>query len=122
MSFTETITLIKVECICGFPFAIPQSLYDSAHKTKRSIYCPSCMAGFVYTDTLEKENETLRLKLQDRDNCLAEERAKTRQLETRIQRGICTSRRAGEGFLREHPGRCDAARLTIRLRRQICSA
>jgi hypothetical protein len=46
--------LVDVTCWCGAPLAIPQTLFDEAHRTGRGLYCPATGHRFGWDSEMEK--------------------------------------------------------------------
>lgn len=60
MTYTGRLTVTS--CWCGIHLAIPEDLYDYAHRHKTTVWCPLGHM-FVWNDTTEKELEETRARL-----------------------------------------------------------
>lgn len=87
----ETLTLATEHCItCGVVFAFPQEKMNFLRSHPRTpFYCPNGHQMEYRGKSLEDRLNEERLKVQERENQLAEERAKYARLEKRIVRGVC---------------------------------
>ncbi len=88
-----TVTLEIHYCpTCGIPYGITHDFERRRREDGANFYCP---AGHivVYTDSdltkAKREHDRLRLVIQGKDNDLANERLKQRQLIRRVKNGIC---------------------------------
>jgi len=90
MSITVSQILEEITCWCGMQFAIPSAL--NTHHTANAgheVYCPLGHSAIRLRKSYKQEIADLVLKIQQKDNLLADERDKKERLERRIQKGVC---------------------------------
>lgn len=80
-TLTYTGTLVITSCWCGIELAIPDSLYDQAHQTRKAVYCPLGHT-FIYTDT---EVDRLKRDLAYQKDRAAADRARADQAESSLR-------------------------------------
>jgi hypothetical protein len=96
MSFTFTEKLTVVHCICGLPFAIPDTLNEQALDRKTDIYCPR---GHLWHYTGKTDAERLaeeKRRHQATKDLLAQEershrstRGELTKVRKRVAAGVC---------------------------------
>lgn len=101
-TITYTGRLITTTCWCGIPLAVPESLWDEAHRIKKSIYCPVGHT-FIFTDRMETElaetksrlrraqerEQATRDLLQAEENSHRSTRGHVTRLKKRAAAGVC---------------------------------
>lgn len=77
---------------CGIPYGVTPDFIQRRRDDGHDFYCPSGHI-VVFRDCeltkAKREHDRLRLVIQDKDNDLASERLKQRQLIRRVKNGIC---------------------------------
>lgn len=99
------ISLVVVECCaCGTQYAISQSLHALAKNRReaKTLYCPVGHGWSYSGKSKDEEINDLKLRLQQKDNAIAEERKQREKLEKRIQKGICPYCKRTFGNLARH--------------------